>query len=131
VNEGEQDGDGRSSLGRGRVERSSRKNMVHEGTGLWHAAGFNASRWLMIIIHGYRATTLGGLFSRELFARASGVGAERSSGTGTASSVTRIDCSFLPFHSTWHSCIPRENLFRKYDVSLLFFDIELKLLANR
>jgi len=114
----------------------------------------------MIIIHGYRATTLvlyillnvlvrtgeynrlpdtpfggggggGGLFSRELFARASGVGAERSSGTGTASSVTRIDCSFLPFHSTWHSCIPRENLFRKYDVSLLFFDIELKLLANR
>lgn len=32
--------------------------MVHEGTGLWHAAGFNASRWLMIIIHGYRATTL-------------------------------------------------------------------------
>lgn len=32
--------------------------MVHEGTGLWHAAGFNVSRWLMIIIHGYRATTL-------------------------------------------------------------------------
>jgi len=153
VNEGE---DGRSSLGRGRVERASRKNMVHEGTGLWHAAGFNASRWLMIIIHGYRATTLvlyillnvmvrtgeynrlpdtpfgdGGLFSRELFARASGVGAERSSGAGTASNVTRIDCSFLPFHPTWYSCIPRENLFRKYDVSLLFFDIELKLPANR
>ncbi|XP_076678771.1 uncharacterized protein LOC143374499 [Andrena cerasifolii] len=32
--------------------------MVHEGTGLWHDAGFNVSRWLMIIIHGYRATTL-------------------------------------------------------------------------
>ncbi|XP_011700740.1 PREDICTED: uncharacterized protein LOC105457646, partial [Wasmannia auropunctata] len=32
--------------------------MVHEGTGLWHAAGFNASKWLMIIIHGYRVTTL-------------------------------------------------------------------------
>lgn len=34
------------------------ENMVHEGTGLWHAAGFNASKWLMIIIHGYRVTTL-------------------------------------------------------------------------
>ncbi|KAG7188868.1 hypothetical protein KM043_008474 [Ampulex compressa] len=32
--------------------------MVHEGTGLWHAAGFNVSRWLMIIIHGHRASTL-------------------------------------------------------------------------
>ncbi|XP_077270989.1 uncharacterized protein LOC143902166 isoform X2 [Temnothorax americanus] len=32
--------------------------MVHEGTGLWHATGFNASKWLMIIIHGYRVTTL-------------------------------------------------------------------------
>ncbi|KOX69265.1 Hemicentin-2 [Melipona quadrifasciata] len=32
--------------------------MVHEATGLWHGAGFNVSRWLMIIIHGYRATTL-------------------------------------------------------------------------
>ncbi|KZC10400.1 Hemicentin-2 [Dufourea novaeangliae] len=32
--------------------------MVHEGTGLWHDAGFGVSRWLMIIIHGYRATTL-------------------------------------------------------------------------
>ncbi|XP_076635737.1 lachesin [Colletes latitarsis] len=32
--------------------------MVHEGTGLWHDAGFSVSRWLMIIIHGYRATTL-------------------------------------------------------------------------
>ena len=32
--------------------------MVHEGTGLWHAAGFNVSKWLMIIIHGYRVTTL-------------------------------------------------------------------------
>lgn len=42
----------------GGLGRASRKNMVHEGTGLWHAAGFNASRWLMIIIHGYRATSL-------------------------------------------------------------------------
>lgn len=42
----------------GRLEGSSWKNMVHEGTGPWHAAGFNASRWLMIVIHGYRATTL-------------------------------------------------------------------------
>ncbi|XP_012142896.1 lachesin [Megachile rotundata] len=32
--------------------------MVHGTTGLWHDAGFNVSRWLMIIIHGYRATTL-------------------------------------------------------------------------
>lgn len=32
--------------------------MVHEATGLWHGAGFSISRWLMIIIHGYRATTL-------------------------------------------------------------------------
>lgn len=32
--------------------------MVHEATGLWHGAGFSVSRWLMIIIHGYRATTL-------------------------------------------------------------------------
>ncbi|XP_076285666.1 lachesin [Lasioglossum baleicum] len=32
--------------------------MVHEGTGLWHDAGFSVSRWLMIIIHGYRVTTL-------------------------------------------------------------------------
>ncbi|XP_043496227.1 cell wall protein DAN4-like isoform X2 [Polistes fuscatus] len=32
--------------------------MVHEGTGLWHAAGFNVSRWLMVIIHGYRVTSL-------------------------------------------------------------------------
>lgn len=38
--------------------RLERENMVHEGTGLWHAAGFNASKWLMIIIHGYRVTTL-------------------------------------------------------------------------
>lgn len=45
-------------MGRDGLERTSRKNMVHEGTSLWHVAGFNASRWLMIIIHGYRATTL-------------------------------------------------------------------------
>ncbi|CAL7950517.1 unnamed protein product [Xylocopa violacea] len=32
--------------------------MVHEATGLWHGAGFSVSRWLMIIIHGYRATIL-------------------------------------------------------------------------
>ncbi|KAL6267980.1 hypothetical protein P5V15_001052 [Pogonomyrmex californicus] len=32
--------------------------MVHEDTGLWYAAGFNASKWLIIIIHGYQATTL-------------------------------------------------------------------------
>ncbi|XP_012340516.2 uncharacterized protein LOC100871335 isoform X1 [Apis florea] len=32
--------------------------MVHEATGPWHGAGFSVSRWLMIIIHGYRPTTL-------------------------------------------------------------------------
>lgn len=32
--------------------------MVHEATGPWHDAGFSVSRWLMIIIHGYRPTTL-------------------------------------------------------------------------
>ncbi|KOC66403.1 Limbic system-associated membrane protein [Habropoda laboriosa] len=32
--------------------------MVHEATGLWWHAGFNVSRWLMIVIHEYRATTL-------------------------------------------------------------------------
>lgn len=39
-------------------DRARRKNMVHEATGIrWHA-GFNVSRWLMIVIHEYRATTL-------------------------------------------------------------------------
>ncbi|XP_066582813.1 uncharacterized protein [Prorops nasuta] len=32
--------------------------MVRENTVLWHAAGFNVSRWLMIVIHGYQPVTL-------------------------------------------------------------------------
>lgn len=127
--------------------------MVHEGTGLWHAAGFSASRWLMIIIHGYRATTLvlyillnvlvrtgeynrfpdtpfGGafVFPRVVCARAS-IRRQSRADSGVARVQLRallvLTASFCLTHLTF--TYSPENLFRKH---ALFFCFQYRVKAS-
>lgn len=133
--------------------------MVHEGTGLWHAAGFNASKWLMIIIHGYRVTTLvlyillnvlvrtgeynhlpispsaQGMFFRELFAHAPSPsskpsGFQRCVKVEAALSDTRIDCLLLFYFIHLTFAYSLESLFCKYHAPFSL-NIELKCFIDR